>query len=354
MCLCRPYRSSQMTGSGGMSRVKLPRLLSWLPSAPVFVLFCCVFAAALNAAEPAGFQQQAQPDSEVQANVERLFAALVRNPRFGTSFDRVVRWHNQQGSLAAMQARLAAHGQGMPLPGDADASVTLGIPATCTPEAALLLSGMIALQRADATTAVPLLTAAAAGRATDPLPSWYLARAQLQLGATEAAIAAFEQSLSRRPARSDLLELYRDYAVALTRAQRNDEALSVWKRLEAAFPGDRRVAQLVAESLGREGRWSDALERFEALASTATDPEQRAQLRLSSVELLQQLRRDADALQTLTELLADVDPEGWLARDVRRRIEAVILKQRSPAQLVQFYEQWLQQHSEDQIGRAHV
>jgi len=112
-----------MTGSGGMSRVKLPRLLSWLPSAPVFVLFCCVFAATLNAAEPAGFQQQAQPDSEVQANVERLFAALVRNPRFGTSFDRVVRWHNQQGSLAAMQARLAAHGQGMPLPGDADASI---------------------------------------------------------------------------------------------------------------------------------------------------------------------------------------------------------------------------------------
>ena len=87
-----------MTGSGGMSGVKLPRLLSWLPSAPVFVLFCCVFAATLNAAEPAGFQQQAQPDSEVQANVERLFAALVRNPRFGTSFERVVRWQDRKST----------------------------------------------------------------------------------------------------------------------------------------------------------------------------------------------------------------------------------------------------------------
>ncbi len=347
MCLSRPCRSIQMTAPDGTSRVDLPGWFSWLPSALVFALFCSVSAAFLHAAESAVFQQQAQSDSEVQANVERLFTALIRNPRYGTSFDRVARWHNQQGSLAALQTRLAAYGHGMPLPDDTDATATLGIPAACTPEAALLLSGMIALQRADATTAVSLLTAAAAGRATDPLPSWYLARAHLQLGATEAAITAFEQSLSRRPARTDLLELYRDYAVALTRARKNDEALSVWKRLEAAFPGDRRVAQMVAESLGREGRWSDALQRFEALASTATDPEERARLLLSSVELLQQLRRDADALQTLTKLLADVDPEGWLARDIRRRIEAVILKQRSPAQLVQFYEQWLQQHPED-------
>lgn len=55
---------------------------------------------------PAVVQQDAVPQ-ESRQSVERLFAALVRNPRFGTSFERVVRWHNQQGSLAALQAHAA-------------------------------------------------------------------------------------------------------------------------------------------------------------------------------------------------------------------------------------------------------
>jgi tetratricopeptide (TPR) repeat protein len=296
------------------------------------------------------FLPQADEQQESRQTVERLFVALVRNPRFGASFDRVIRWHNQQGSLAQFQADLVQYeisvrdSNSQPA---ANNPAVLPVPRQCTGDAAILLAGMIALHRADTETAVSLLERASSLRPADPLCAWYLARARVQQGNTAAAAAAWERALQLRPGRNDLLELYREYATALTRNQQPEQGMAVWQRLEAAFPADRRVAQTVAETLSREGRWSEALPRFQKLAETSTDAEQRVQLLLSAVDMLQQLKRDAEALQTLTELLADVEPAGWLARDIRRRLEAHYLKQRGPAQLAEFYQQWLVQHPDD-------
>ena len=295
-------------------------------------------------------QQQAEGQQESRQNVERLFAAVVRNPRFGSSFDRVIRWHNQQGSLAQLQARLAEFDSsvgGDSSPPAADGSAILPIPRQCTGDAALLLAGMIALHRADSDVAVSLLERATALRPADSLAAWYLARARVQQGNAAAAAAAFEQALQLRPTRNDLLELYREYATALMRSQQPEQAMAIWQRMEAAFPADRRVLQIVAESLSREGRWTDALPRFQKLAETSTDAEQRVQLLLSAVDLLLQLKRDTEALQTLTDLLTEVEPDGWLARDIRRRIETHYLKQRGPGPLAEFYEQWLERHPDD-------
>ena len=323
-------------------RALSPCLLCFLAGMATVSAPCVPIAAAVLQQEP---EQQ-----ESRQSLDRLFAALVRNPRYGPSFERIVRWHNQQGSLAALQSRLLAHGSsGTADPGQPglNAESVLQIPGNCTPDSALLLAGMIALHRADGQASVSLLAQASAVRPADPLAAWYLARAYTRQGNMAAAVIAYEQALKLRPSRADLLEIYREYATGLTRSQQSEQSLAVWQRMEATFPGDHRVARLVAESLSREGRWSEALPRFQALAESSDDPEQRVQLLLSTVDLLQQLQRDADALQTLTGLLAEVEPGGWLARDIRRRIESFYLKQRTPEQLAMFYEQWLSQHSDD-------
>ncbi|MFN5078091.1 MAG: hypothetical protein ACK5MO_21075, partial [Planctomyces sp.] len=58
-------------------------------------------------------QQESRPQ-ESRQSVERLVAALGRKPRYGTSFERIVRWHNQQGSLAELQSRLLDYGNSEP------------------------------------------------------------------------------------------------------------------------------------------------------------------------------------------------------------------------------------------------
>ncbi|MFN9047770.1 MAG: tetratricopeptide repeat protein [Planctomyces sp.] len=310
--------------------------------------------------QASGLQESGQQESrpqESRQSVERLFAALVRNPRYGTSFERIVRWHNQQGSLAELQSRLLDYGNSGPTKSGQPQSKTdavLPIPTGCTPDSALLLAGMIALHRADLGVSITLLDQASAARPADPLSAWYLARASAQQGNTAAAVAAYERALQLRPGRADLLEIFREYATGLARSQQPEQSLAIWQRMESAFPGDRRVAQLVADSLSREGRWSEALPRFQALAESSEDPEQRVQLQLSTVDVLQQLQRDTDALQTLTSLLAEVEPGGWLARDIRRRIESFYLKRRGPEHLVTFYEEWLKQHPEDLFAMERV
>ncbi|MGH7202093.1 MAG: tetratricopeptide repeat protein, partial [Planctomycetaceae bacterium] len=56
-------------------------------------------------------------------------------------------------------------------------------------------------------------------------------------------------------------------------------------------------------------------------------------------------------------LLADLNPDSWLYRDVRERIEHVFLRTDDYAGLVQYYEAWLAKHEDDihamtRIGRA--
>ncbi|MFO0061797.1 MAG: hypothetical protein ACK57O_13065, partial [Planctomyces sp.] len=173
-------------------------------------------------------QQESRPQ-ESRQSVERLFAALVRNPRYGPSFERIVRWHNQQGSLAELQSRLLDYGNSEPAKSGQPQSKTdavLPIPTGCTPDSALLLAGMIALHRADLGVSITLLDQASAARPADPLSAWYLARASALQGNTAAAVAAYERALQLRPGRADLLEIFREYATGLARSQQPEQSLA--------------------------------------------------------------------------------------------------------------------------------
>ena len=52
------------------------------------------------------------------------------------------------------------------------------------------------------------------------------------------AAEAFERALTRKPARTDLLDIYQALGRVHQRAHRNDRALAVWDRLEKAFPDE--------------------------------------------------------------------------------------------------------------------
>jgi tetratricopeptide (TPR) repeat protein len=136
-----------------------------------------------------------------------------------------------------------------------------------------------------------------------------------------AATTAFEAALALKPPRVDLAEIHRDYAERLQRQRQPDKALQVWQRLEQAFPGDRRVLRQVARALARDGRWADALTRFEQPPPPPAKPKTALPPNLKSREALQQLERSKESLTRLQSLLPELDPAAWLYRDVCARIE---------------------------------
>ena len=103
-------------------------------------------------------------------------------------------------------------------------------------------------------------------RSDDPLPPYYLGQALVLVGQPDAAAEAFERALARNPARSDLLEIFQALGRVHQRAQRKQEALQVWARLEKLFPGDARVQEQIAATLVEEGQSAEALPRYEALS----------------------------------------------------------------------------------------
>ncbi len=262
--------------------------------------------------------------------MERFLAVLEKSPRRGTALDRVYGFHVERGTLDPLvqgyRDRLARE------PADGTAA---------------LLLGLVESQRGRDAAAVAAFRAAEGARPDDPLPSYYLGQALVLVGQPEAAAEAFERALLRHPTRADLLDIFGALARVHQRARRDDQALAAWTRLERLFPDDPRVGEQIAAALVEEGKLAPALARYDAMAGAARDPYRRVRFRTEAADLKVRLGRQADALRDYESVLAGLDPESWIAREVRRKIEDAFARDDDPAGLARYYETWVEKHPDD-------
>ena len=269
-------------------------------------------------------------EARQQQAVERFVQVLESNPRFGVALDRVYGHYVERGQIEqfaqSYRDRTAA-----------DSADGL----------AWMVLGMIEFQRGRDAEAVAALRKAEEHRPEDPLASYYLGQAYVLVGRPDEAAAAFERAIEREPQRTDLLLIYQALGRVHQRAQRSEQALAVWDRLEQEFPDDQRVQEEIARTLAEEGDHAAALERYEALAAGTDDSYQQVQFALQAAELKLKLGRSSDATRDMETLLVDLRPESWLYQDVRERIEAIYLRTDDYAGLAAYYEGWLENNPDD-------
>ena len=176
----------------------------------------------------------------------------------------------------------------------------------------------------------------------------------MRIGQSEEAIAALERALTRQPARADLLEIFQTLGRMHQRAQRTEQAMEVWQRLEKLFPDDPRVLEQIAVTLAEEGQPALALPRYQKLASLVRDEYRRVIYLMAAAELTIKTGQRDEGLQAFEKLLQDLNPESWLYRDVRRRIDDVFLRSGDQDSLVKYYQNWLASHPEDVEGMARL
>ena len=306
---------------------------------PQFV-FLCLLLVSIAAAPTVA--QDAVSDSREQVALQRYVELLERQPKFGTTFDRIYRHHLERGSVESL---LKSYRDRL----DKDAN----------DGAAAMLVGLIELQRGRELAAVPFLTIADQQRATDPLASFYLGRALASTNDFEAAIAAFQRAIERQPAKIDLLEITQSLAQTQQRADRKDDAAQTWRQLEQLFPADVRVQERIAHASVEAGNLDDAVRRFEGLAKQSNDPQARVRYSLKVAELnLKRGEQDA-ALQGLERLLEGLKPDSWGYRTVRQKIEDVFVSQDDFVGLEAYYGAWLKRRGDDidaqlRLGRVLV
>src|SRR5262249_46221530 len=147
----------------------------------------------------------------------------------------------------------------------------------------------------------------------------------------------FREAISRKPAQAEVLEIFQSLGRVYQRAQRTAEALQVWSELERLFPGDARVQEQIAVTLAGEGQNAAALPRYEAVARTTADDYRRTVYRIEAADLKVRLNRASEAVADLEQLLAKLNPESWLFREVRRKIEEVFLRTDDQDGLAKYY-----------------
>ncbi len=288
---------------------------------------------------------------------QQFLKVLLSNPRFGTAYDRVYEFHSNRGTLQVFHDALA-DAAGLPDLKAADGNNTDGkIPefaALPDPGKAALLAGMLDLQHVQSAAAVAALERAVKLRAEDAVAYWYLGKALVMNRQLDAAPAAFEKAIACRPAKTDLLEIYKELARTLQRSQQDAKALAAWQQLENLFPGDLRVKEQIATALAEDGRWQDALTRYEAMAKESRNPDQRVQANLSASDLMIQLGRPQDAINLLETQLGTLDADSWMYKEIRRRIEATFRGRDDLPGLAVYYENWIKQHSDDVDAMARL
>src|SRR5207248_4764499 len=108
-----------------------------------------------------------------------------------------------------------------------------------------------------------------------------------------------------------------------------------------------RVQDQIATTLVEEGDYAQALPRLEKLVAASDDKYRQTSLRMDAADLKVKLKRTPEALADFEKLLGELNPDSWLYRDVRRRIEEVFLRNDDLAGLAKYYESWLAKHPTD-------
>ncbi len=290
---------------------------------------------AAQAPEPGEQTSQIQPTEETveerqeRVAAERFLQLLKRRPRLGTALDKVYGFHVGRGSLGEFVESLQAEAEST---GDGNI---------------WLILGMVQMQRGQDALAAASLEKAEKLLPEQPLASYYLGKTLVLLGEVDAAAEAMRRAIERKPARADMLGIFQDLGRIYQRTGRADEALKVWEQLEALFPGDVQVQEEIAAILAEEGATEAALERYASLAKNLQDRFRQIEMATRAAELKAQLGRTDAALADFEAQLAVVNPDSWLHRDLRRRIEEIFWSNADVDGLVAYYQKWIEQHPED-------
>ncbi len=296
-------------------------------------------------------------DAAAVQKYQQFLKVLVRNPRYGTAYDRVYEFHASRGTIQAFHDALADVA-GLPELKTTEGQVAdSSLPEFATwldPGSAAMLVGMLDLQHVHGASAVAACERAAQLRPEDAIVHWYLGKARVMHRQLDLAPDSFERAITFRPAKTDLLEIYKELARTLQSSQQDAQALNAWQRLESVFPGDLRVKEQIAIALTQDGRWQDALARYELLANESTNPEQRVQANLAAADLMIQLGRPQDAILLLELQAATLDVDSWIFKEIRRRIEATFRSRDDLPGLVGYYETWIKGHPQDADAMARL
>lgn len=299
----------------------LPRTRRMVCLVVLGVLFSCsTTRESLAHAQPAAVGQRFE---QLDA---RYWKILVGRPRKGTALERWYGLWSDAGRTEELIDRVRAEAEA-----DAD-----------NPQLQLLW-GLLLEQRGEFDEAQSALRTAAELADGDFYPHYALGSLAARRGMLDEAAAALRRAAELNPPRTPWLEIYKLLGHVQLRGGQRFEALDTWAKVAEQFPDDLPILQEMAELLAAERQYDEAIARWEQVAAQAKNDRNlsvEAERNIAQVEV--RAGRRSAAIERLDNLLNRLEPEGWLAADVRRQIETLFMEEGDLAGLANFYRRRLE------------
>ncbi len=290
---------------------------------------------ALTLAHPVGaaVTESAPLDSEVAACYEQT---LLRSPRKGVAFDRVVEWYSTTGGgLDVLDKRWAESGSD-------------------------LARGLLAERRRDIGLARELYRKALDAGGGNIEAAVLLSALEATEGNFPDAIAVLERALqSDQIPQPDRLDMMRSLALLHQRNFALDKAADVWRDALWQFPGETDLTEDAGEAFLEADLIDDARRAFEQLAiASNNDPFRKLGARLRLAEVEERAEKIDTALAIYTTALDDSSPGSWINRDIRRRVQDLFVRRNDLPGLVDFLNKRLKDSPRDhqsatELAEAH-
>lgn len=270
-------------------------------------------------------------DAAFTKAADRYWKILSRRPRRGVAFDQWYRLYLDAGQLDVLTARVETNAEDNPTNANAQ-----------------LLLGMILERSNQAEEAIEVYAAASKLAPDNYHMSFMLGSLYARQLNYENAETALQRALQLKPPRTDLLDISKQLARIQLRQRKNEAAQKTLAVLATQFPTDRRVLTELAELLQSENQFDAAIERWQAVARLVSeDPFEKIRANLAIATIHSQQGKSEQSIAELDALLEQVRPDGWIAGDLRDRIETVFLRTNDREGLLAYCRQRAVSHADE-------
>lgn len=276
-------------------------------------------------------QEPTSGDAEFERIAERYWQVLQRRPRKGTAFDYWYRHYLKAGKLDALRRK-----------------VDQQIAAEPTGAQPHLLSGFLHERERKKAEAIRSYARAERLAPDDYYPAMCRGMLLMAQQRYRDAASALERALELEPPRRDRSEIVQAVVRCHLREGNRDAAQRACQEFITTATDDPHLLRRLAEVVTAEGDAETARDLWQQLIAQPQSPTMaRVTGRMELAQLDAGQGQTEAAIRRLRQVLAQLKPDSWLARDVCRRIEGVFLQDEDHAGLVAFWKAQRAAHPHD-------
>ncbi|MEO8205308.1 MAG: tetratricopeptide repeat protein [Chthoniobacterales bacterium] len=268
----------------------------------------------------------------VSPAIVRYEQMLVASPENGPSFDKIYQYYLQGAGLEALAERWKQSAA------KSDANKTTF----------LILEGMLSDRRGKTQDARAFYQEAAKAQ-PDNYRIWAaLGQLESSDGKLNEAIQAYSKALECKPDATVKPDLYAQLARTQQRNLNDAAALEVWKKLIGEFPEDAFALQEAGAAFLSNENFDDARLAYEKLGKLSEENSYgRIQSMVSLAEVDERQGKYQDAIKRYEAALPKTSDASWQNRDLRARIEQIYRRQDDLPGLAAYYEKWINTNPRD-------